>query len=1036
MTPDPTRTFAPDTGSFDPILDAGLAAAFGPDPTPGGWSRPPLLRDDPSDHAPVVQPASPEMPRTPPKDYQVYGVIARGGMGVIFKGRDPNLGREVAFKVLKSDLAGKQSAEQRFVEEAQVGGQLQHPGLVPVYELGRFDDGRPYFTMKLVKGRTLADLLADRPDPTADRGTYLRHFLKVCETVAYAHNRGVIHRDLKPANVMVGNFGEVQVMDWGLAKVLARGGDEERTVPPNALENEPTRIRTVRSGAGAETQAGSVFGTPSFMPPEQAGGEIDKLDERADVFGLGAVLCVILTGQPPFVGTDPEAVRLMAIRGQLDGAFARLGGCGDAELAKLCKRCLAPQREGRPRHAGEVKEAVAAYLSGVEERARRAEVERAAAVVKAAEERKRRKVQAALGLATAAVVGLVGFGLWWADRAATTRNRERLAARDVARLNLKVALDRAAAAYREDRLPDADAALDRAADLLTTAAAAELGDRYESLRADRATFAELDRVWAKANAVINDQAPGPPRPAGGLRFDTEAARRGYPAVLAARGLTVGSGDPGELAARIQQSPIRDRLVAALDDWLPVAAAEDRARLCDLLARADPDPARNEIRKASIEPDRLRTLFARPPAPSALKIAARAAIAPQVPPDQALAVLQAAVVQEPADFRTQYSAGLRALRSDPVTAAGHFRAAVALRPDNMAAVHGLGSALHQTGKWREAAPLFLRAVELDPGFGSAYINLADAIRLGADPTAAVAHFEREVVRDPNQPLAHFGLGMALRDSRRAADRQRAVAAFRRSIELDDSSALAHNYLGYVSARVDDRIRCFQLAIERDPTFAFPHYNLAGGLRQKRDVPGAVAEYRKAIELFPEHTFSHRDLASALAVLGKWDEAEKEYRILCKLLPNNPTGYPGLIDSLARQGKDVAAVAVFEDLVRRNQSWALDPRTEVRYGAAYAAARAGTGQGRDTLSPDARAGYRRQALDWLRADLTAYRRGFAPDPNFAPVATDKVMQHWLTDPDLSLVRNPIAVGLLPADERVGWKALWADVRRLRDEAAPAR
>ena len=143
MTPDPTRTHAPQpagtpTGTFDPALDAGLAAAFGPDPTPGGWSQPPLLRDEPADHSTVVRTSPTEMPRGLTDRYQLLGEIARGGMGVILKGRDPDLGRDLAFKVLRAELAGRPAAEQRFVEEAQVGGQLQHPGVVPVYDLGRF----------------------------------------------------------------------------------------------------------------------------------------------------------------------------------------------------------------------------------------------------------------------------------------------------------------------------------------------------------------------------------------------------------------------------------------------------------------------------------------------------------------------------------------------------------------------------------------------------------------------------------------------------------------------------------------------------------------------------------------------------------------------------------------------------------------------------------------------------------------------------------------------------------------------------------
>src|SRR5262245_59826301 len=334
MTRDPDRTQthvpAPGNGS---ALDAGLAAAFGP--ATAGWSQPPLLRDDSSD-GPLVQPASPEMPRSASDRYQLLGEIARGGMGVILKGRDPRLGRDMAFKVLKTEHIGKPAAEQRFVEEAQVGGQLQHPGILPVYDLGRFDDGRPFFAMKFVKGDTLADQLAERASPSADRGNFLQIFLKVCETVAYAHSRGVIHRDIKPSNIMVANYGEVLVMDWGLAKVLPRGGvaDEAKAKQASRERERPEQsdrdvVHTALVGSiGSETLAGSVMGTPAFMPPEQAGGEIDKLDERADVFGLGAVLCVILTGKPPYVAGDAEAVRLLAVRGKLDDAYRRLDASG------------------------------------------------------------------------------------------------------------------------------------------------------------------------------------------------------------------------------------------------------------------------------------------------------------------------------------------------------------------------------------------------------------------------------------------------------------------------------------------------------------------------------------------------------------------------------------------------------------------------------------------------------------------------------------------------------------------------------------
>src|SRR5262245_57089856 len=159
--PEPTRTHIPTSGgpttaASDPALDAGLAAAFGPELTPGGWSRTQLLRDDPSDQVRVVQPASPEMPRVRSDRYQLLGEIARGGMGVVLKGRDPDLGRDLAVKVLLEAHRENPDLVRRFVEEAQIGGQLQHPGVVPIYDLGTFGVGRPYFTMNLLKGQTLA----------------------------------------------------------------------------------------------------------------------------------------------------------------------------------------------------------------------------------------------------------------------------------------------------------------------------------------------------------------------------------------------------------------------------------------------------------------------------------------------------------------------------------------------------------------------------------------------------------------------------------------------------------------------------------------------------------------------------------------------------------------------------------------------------------------------------------------------------------------------------------------------------------------
>ena len=341
---------------------------------------------------PLVQPSSAEIPAPAdrPARVQMLGEIARGGMGAILKGRDPDLGRDLAVKVLLDAHRDRPELVRRFVEEAQIAGQLQHPGVVPVYELGCFADARPYFTMKLVKGRTLAQLLADRQSPEAERSRFVGIFEQVAQTMAYAHSRGVIHRDLKPSNVMVGSFGEVQVMDWGLAKVLPRGGAvDDATAGRDATPVEETVIATARSGADPDSdlsRAGSVLGTPSYMAPEQARGEVSAVDERADVFALGSILCEILTGRPAFRGRTSGEIQRKAALGDLADASARLAGCGvDGELVTLARDCLAAEPDDRPRDAGVVAERLAAYLASVQERLHASELAHAAEVARTEE---------------------------------------------------------------------------------------------------------------------------------------------------------------------------------------------------------------------------------------------------------------------------------------------------------------------------------------------------------------------------------------------------------------------------------------------------------------------------------------------------------------------------------------------------------------------------------------------------------------------------------------------------------------------------
>ncbi|TWU06184.1 protein kinase domain-containing protein [Stieleria varia] len=348
--------------------------------------------------------------------YELQGEIARGGMGAVMRGRDTLLGRDLAIKVLLESHRNNEQVVQRFIEEAQINGQLQHPGIVPIHELGQLADQRPFFAMKLVKGLTLSELLRQRKSMEEDRGRLIGIFEQVCQTVAFAHSRGVIHRDLKPSNVMVGAFGEVQVMDWGLAKVL--DAEPRSSTPQTSMPTEASEIRTIRSSGSktptnseSHTRVGSVIGTPAYMPPEQAMGDVDQLDERADVFGLGAILSVILTGKPPYVADTATDLVEMAARGKLDDAFARLDASGaEPELVDLAKRCLSADVSDRPRDASAVAGEVSGYLESVAQRLRQAELDRLASETQAIEERKRRRVVLALVASIVLLATLAGGG--------------------------------------------------------------------------------------------------------------------------------------------------------------------------------------------------------------------------------------------------------------------------------------------------------------------------------------------------------------------------------------------------------------------------------------------------------------------------------------------------------------------------------------------------------------------------------------------------------------------------------------------------
>ncbi len=416
---DPNETVDASSAAAD-SLDAGLAAGFGrrvegpasivsgsdPPSAPCGrsCSKKPRARARSS----CGRRPTPCRRRTRPATATALdGEIARGGMGAVLRGRDVDLGRDLAVKVLLEKYANRPDVARRFIEEAQIGGQLQHPGrraglrhrpvrrpAVLHHEAGEGPDALRHPRRAHRPGRRSAAPPGHRLAGGAGDG--------VCP------RQGVIHRDLKPANIMVGCVRRGAGDGLGPGQGAGRRGRCRRGAgQPGCIIRAAGHASFAPPGArgvgsfGTDTEAGSILGTPAYMPPEQASGDIPNLDRRADVFALGAILCEILTGKPPYVGRSNEEVRRKAANGDLADATARLDGCGaDPELVALTKQCLSAEAIDRPKDAQVVVDALTSYLDGVQERLQTAERERAVAEAREHEER-----EAAQGAARPGGVG-------------------------------------------------------------------------------------------------------------------------------------------------------------------------------------------------------------------------------------------------------------------------------------------------------------------------------------------------------------------------------------------------------------------------------------------------------------------------------------------------------------------------------------------------------------------------------------------------------------------------------------------------------
>jgi tetratricopeptide (TPR) repeat protein len=910
-------------GADDPRVEDALAAFLraqdrGEAPDPETWvsSQPAeirstlreflrlmgLLREPPRKGRDVPE-RLPDFPR-----YSGLWLVGRGGMGGVYRARDSVLGRVVALKVMHPDLATDPDRVARFLDEAQVASQLQHPNIVPVYDSGFIpgEPRRPFFTMRLVARRTLADSAAEYHalppgrERDARRDELLRQFVAVCGAVAYAHAKGVLHRDLKPRNVMVGEFREVQVMDWGLSKLLAGPGEEQALV------------ETVRTTGGSESVAGAVRGTPAYMPPEQADGQ--RLGTAADVFALGGVLCHILTNRPVYDLPTRVDLLLAARACDTGPALARLPADTPAELVALVRRCLAKEPGERPASAELVGKGVADYLASAEQRAREAEVNRARAEEQVRAERTRRRWQlAAVAVGLALVFGGVAAGIWYrADREQRRLQDEARAAEETKKeaerrqeeerqaatrqADVSAAVAEMYAALERDQFAAAAAALQRAKGRLGLDPPADLAARVREAEVNHTVAVNLDQI--RQESVVQKMAPGLAKQAGGAAPSDDPTAVRFAQQFALIHCAPALPDSPE---RIRTSPIRNSLVAALDAW--ANATRDPAEREMVLAcarKADPDPVwRDRFRDPAVRADGKR-VFALVQEVGLEKltvsqlVTALELVGDTVPQAEFTRMLKAIEVRRPSEFwlhitfagwfAVQKSPDLEKRREALADAVSHARTALALRPDSELARAVLGLLLARTGDAQECE---LLAGQLEHGgyegpVKHAFLVIAALKR--NDYRKALGHIDRMIALEPKNPqprVLRVRALVLLAEIRLASEEVEKLAA--EFPNLADGWALKAA-LAIIAGKLDDAERHARHAVQLEPKNGDARIILGTVLFRQGRLFAAEALFRS---LEPDDAM--RATASLFAAIlraerGDYDEAVRTLDHIERTEPN--------------------------------------------------------------------------------------------------------------------------------------------------------
>jgi tetratricopeptide (TPR) repeat protein len=937
---------------------------------------------------------------------------------------------------------------------------------------------------------------ADRPgrDP-GERSLTLRQllgrFVAVCNTLAYAHDRGIVHRDLKPDNIMLGKYGETLVLDWGLAKPMAGGkadptaaqetpaytfdGSDGGTQMGQAIGTPPYMSPEQAAGLWDEViPASDVYSLGATLyclltgkaPLKGEKSDVLKKAQQGDFPPPRHI--------KPSIARPLEAICLKAMARKREDRYG-----SPRELAEDLEHWLAgepvrvwpePWTEKASRwmrrHKPLVSGAAAALLVGVialtgglfwyqdeqnrratEETLRSAEADRKKALSKEAighaldqAEHARIELHAILKKPGGVFVLLNDPARWQAHlqlaQAGVDRAKAVLANADApVQLDLKMRIQHLETGLSQDES-------DR-----------QLALRLEKIRTDKASMVQG-------------------------KLDTATAAREYPSAFMEARLPVLEGDCKTNAKRIGCSAIKEQLVTALDDWAWVDFTTGKQdlmeRLLEVARLANPDPKLGDrLRQPKVWNNRKAlTSLAKEIRPTNLSpqmLTLVGTLLTRYNLDQETWLRQAQA-QYPADFWVNLQMGYVIRKTKPVEAEGFYRAALAVRPGSAAAYYNLGIALRDQKRPAEAIAAYQKAICLNPKYAKAYSNLGLILVDQKRPAEAIAAYKKAIDLEPKLAATHYNLGIALAEQKRHPE---AIAAYQKAIVLNPKDANAYNNLGITLAeqkRHPEAIAYFQKAIDLDPEYAAPYFNLGKALREEKRPAEAIAAYQKAIDLDPKSPNTHGALGEALLRQGSFAEAAAATQKALDLLPaDHPLRtvvqrlqkqcqqlltlekrLPLVLEKKERAGPDeflalahmchqykkrhASAVRLYQEAFQAQPRLADDLGKQHRYNAACAGALAGCGQGEEAakLKDEEKSKLRRQARDWLQADLDSYTKILKAGNVRSVMPVIQRMAHWQQDADFAGVREFKELTKLPGEEKQAWQKLWTEVQRLHKDA----